>query len=303
MNPLLVAFPGNELIASRLCTALPADAGTLAWRHFPDGESLLTLDAPCSGRDVVIVCTLREPDQLALPLVFAARTAREFGARSVGLVAPYLAYMRQDKRFHPGEAVSAGHFAAFLSWTFDWLVTVDPHLHRNPSLQPLFSIPARHVSAMPAAADWIGANVRDPVLIGPDAESAQWVEQVAARIGAPMVVLTKMRRGDREVDVSVPDRSLLEGRTPVLVDDVIASGHTLLETLAHLEHLGLRDAVCVAVHGVFAEDADHRLLAAGAAEIATSNTIRHVSNAFDASAALLPAVRASLESLRMEATA
>src|SRR3546814_2966154 len=84
---------------------------------------------------------------MALPLRFAARAAREFGARSVGLIAPYLGYMRQDTRFHPGEAVSTPLFAQFLEEAFDWLVTVDPHLHRVERLQSLYRIPTAHVSA------------------------------------------------------------------------------------------------------------------------------------------------------------
>ncbi|UXI66055.1 ribose-phosphate diphosphokinase [Tahibacter amnicola] len=294
MTALIVGFPGSESIATALSERLSGEHRTLAWRHFPDGESLVTLDATCQDRDVIFVCSMIEPDRLALPLLFAARTAREFGARRIGLVAPYLAYMRQDKRFHAGEAISAPHFAAFLSWVVDWLVTVDPHLHRNPTLQPLFGIPAQHVSAMPAAADWIATNVSRPILIGPDSESVQWVATVASRIGAPMTVLQKNRRGDRDVEVSLPDRDLLQGRTPVLIDDIIASGHTLIETLGHLKRLGLPPAVCVAVHGIFADNADTLVLAAGASRLATSNTIAHASNAFDITAVLLPAVTAML---------
>src|SRR3546814_9684201 len=95
----------------------------VAWRHFPDGESLVTLDDALDGADVAILASLRNADAMALPLRFAARTAREFGARSVGLIAPYLGYMRQDTRFNPGEAVSTPLFAQFLEEAFDWLVT------------------------------------------------------------------------------------------------------------------------------------------------------------------------------------
>ncbi len=292
--PRLLAFPGMEPLCARLAAGLGAECGTLRWRHFPDGESLVGVGGDCRERELALVCTLRDPDRLALPLLFAARTARELGARRVGLVAPYLAYMRQDARFHPGEAVSAPLFAGFLASVFDWLVTVDPHLHRNASLEAIFTIPVRSVSAMPLAADWIGANVSDPVLIGPDSESAQWVHAAAARIGAPVLVLDKRRLGDREVEVSLPDRDAVHGHTPVLVDDIIASGHTLIETLAQLHRLGLPPAACVAVHGVFAGDAYRELLAAGAARVATSNTVPHPSNAFEVAAVLLPAVEAML---------
>jgi hypothetical protein len=84
-------------------------------------------------RDIVLVCTLNDPDSKTLALLFAARNAKELGARSVGLVAPYLGYMRQDRRFREGEAITSAHFAALVSSSFDWLVTVDPHLHRRAS--------------------------------------------------------------------------------------------------------------------------------------------------------------------------
>ncbi|CAM5536243.1 ribose-phosphate pyrophosphokinase-like domain-containing protein [Rhodanobacter lindaniclasticus] len=103
--------------------AMQARIAPVAWRHFPDGESLVTLEDSLAGADVAILASLRHADALALPLRFAARTAREFGARSVGLIAPYLGYMRQDTRFHRGEAVSTPLFAQFLEEAFDWLVT------------------------------------------------------------------------------------------------------------------------------------------------------------------------------------
>lgn len=300
MTTCFFAFPSNESLGDRLAADLGAEVGSLQWRHFPDGESLLALNSDCRGRDIVLLCTFLDPDRLALPLLFAARTAREFGARSVGLVAPYLAYMRQDTRFHPGEAVSSVHFAAFLSSAVDWLVTIDPHLHRRADLSSLFTIPARHVSAMPLIAEWIRTEVSRPVLIGPDSESAQWVKQLADRIGAPTIVLEKQRRGDRDVEVSMPDQAVVEGHTPVLVDDIVSSGRTLIETLVHLRKLGLPPAVCVAVHGIFADSADQALLHAGAARVITTNTIAHATNAIDVAPVLEPTIRDLLAVVRKE---
>lgn len=71
-------------------------------RRFPDGESYVRLDAPVGGRDALLVCGLDRPDERLLPLVFAAGAARELGAASVGIVAPYLGYLRQDRRFRDG---------------------------------------------------------------------------------------------------------------------------------------------------------------------------------------------------------
>jgi len=113
--PLIVALPGNEEFADGLCGALGGDRGGVAVRSFPDGETYFRHESHVAGRDVVLVCTLDRPDAKFLPLVFAAAAARNLGAASVGLAAPYLAYMRQDRAFNPGEAVTSEIFAKTLS--------------------------------------------------------------------------------------------------------------------------------------------------------------------------------------------
>jgi ribose-phosphate pyrophosphokinase len=243
VSRILLPFPEQRSLAAAIAPAVSAQIGRLDWRHFPDGESLVAIEEGLTDIDVAIVVTLRNPDQLALPIRFAAATAREFGARSVGLIAPYLAYMRQDKRFNPGEAVSAPIFARFLEESFDWLVTADPHLHRNPDLSALYKMPVRRVVTAPAIADWIRENVTNAVLIGPDSESEQWVSDIARRANMPYQTLHKVRRGDREVDVSLPAISEARDRTPVIVDDIASSGQTIIETLGHLKKLGLPPAV------------------------------------------------------------
>ena len=143
MTPLLFALPGNERLASILAPAIGAEIGKAEIRHFPDGETYWRYDTPVAGREVALLCTLDRPDDKALPLLFAAAAARDLRAKRVGLIAPYLAYMRQDHRFQPGEAITSGTFAGIVSGEIDWLVTVDPHLHRRSSLDEIYSVPAR----------------------------------------------------------------------------------------------------------------------------------------------------------------
>ena len=279
MSLLVCALPGNERYAAGLRARLGARALRLETRAFPDGESYVRLAGDCRGRDVAFVCTLNDPDPKFLGLLFAARAARELGARRIGLVAPYLAYMRQDKRFRRGEAISSAHFAALLSKAFDWLVTVDPHLHRHAALGEIYAIPSRTVAAAPLLSAWIRARVRRPLVIGPDGESAQWAAAVAAGADAPCVVLKKRRRGDRDVRIEFPDLSSWRDRTPVLVDDIISSGVTLAAAAARLRALRFAAPVCAAVHAVFAPGARERLRAAGYRTIATTDTIAHPTSA------------------------
>jgi len=270
---LVYAYPGNERVADALAVGLGARRGDADWHRFPDGETLVRIDTPPAGEQACIVCTLADPDPRTLPLLFAADALRDMGASRVGLVAPYLAYMRQDTQFHPGEVVSSRYFCGLLSQHFDWLATVDPHLHRTKKLSEIFTRSDCTVHTGRALADWIKANVSKPFLIGPDGESAQWVSAVAERMQAPWCSLLKERLGDREVRVSLPDPAALRDRAPVLVDDIISSGQTMAAAAKQLRYLSLPAPLCVAVHGVFAEGARQALQAAGVGRIAVTNTI------------------------------
>jgi len=282
---LLLAMPGNEAMASRIAMHIPADIGGLETRIFPDEETYLRITSDLHGRSVAIVATLDRPDAKFVPLIFAADTARDLGASKIGLIAPYLAYMRQDRCFHPGEAITSRSLAKLLSAKFDWLVTVDPHLHRYKSLDDIYSIPSRVLHAAPLIANWIAANVENPVLIGPDAESAQWVGDVAGRVGAPFTVLEKTRLGDRDVEVRIRDGRVISSHAPVLIDDIVSSGQTMLKAVRLLRQTTAIAPVCIAVHGIFAEGADAMLQAEGA-RLVTSSSVPHPTNQIDVSALL-----------------
>ncbi|MFZ1103829.1 MAG: ribose-phosphate diphosphokinase [Hyphomicrobiaceae bacterium] len=221
--PLLVPMPGNENLVGGLAAKLGCEVGHIEMRQFPDGETYLRLLTSPSGRAVVIVCTLDHPNDKLLPLLFAAATVRGLKASKVAFVAPYLAYMRQDRRFKPGEAVTSRQVAHLLSDAFDWLVTVDPHLHRYGSLAEIYSIPTRVIHAASLISRWIRLNVASPLIIGPDSESEQWVAAVAKDAGAPHSILEKTRHGDRRVEIKLRDLDPWKGCTPVLVDDIISS--------------------------------------------------------------------------------
>ena len=292
--PLVFALPGNEALAAGLATALSAQPGTLAYRRFPDGESYVRLVTDVAGRAVLLVCTLNAPDDKTLALLFAARAARELGATRVGLVAPYLAYMRQDKRFAAGEALTSNQYAALLAQEFDWMITADPHLHRHHALAEIYTIATQTVHCAPLLSAWIAAHVPQPWVVGPDEESEQWVASVAHVAHAPYVTLHKERHGDREVDIALPDLTPWRGRTPVLVDDIISSGRTMAVACERLIAAGCPAPVCVGVHALFADDAYDALRAAGAARIVTTNTVVHPSNDMDVTPLLAEAARVFL---------
>jgi ribose-phosphate pyrophosphokinase len=285
--PVLIAVPGSEDHARGLGARLGCAVIASEARQFPDGELYVRIDGEV-GDDAVVVGNARGDNFLRA--AFLAGTARDLGARRVGFVAPYLAYMRQDSRFKPGEGVTALYFARLVSSTFDWLVTVDPHLHRFDSLAGVYAIPTTIARAAPAIAAWITAEVERPVLVGPDAESVQWVSAVAERCGAPFVILEKTRRGDRDVSITAPGGAW-NGHTPVLIDDIVSTGQTMIEATRQLQRAGSAPPMCVAIHAVFADALNEALIAAGARGIVTCNTIPHATNRICVMDPLAAAVR------------
>lgn len=272
--PVVFALPGSEAAAARLADLIGAGVGTLSIRRFPDQEIYLRVDADVSARACIVVSQMLRPDEQAVMLVFLADALRDLGASQVGLVLPYLPYMRQDTRFRPGEAITSRSFARLLSASADWLVTVDPHLHRYASLDEIYTLRAHVVSSAEAIAAWIRAEVAGPLIIGPDEESEQWVSSVAARVGCPWRVMRKRRLGDRDVEIDASALGGVEvaGRTPVLLDDIVSSGHTMQVAVQRLAGLDIPRAVCIAVHAVHAESTTRMLLDAGAAKVLTCNT-------------------------------
>ena len=280
MRTVVLPAPGHEALASRLARHLAAEPGVVESRRFPDGETYVRLATDVTDATVIIAASLRDPDPQLPALLFMADAARELGAKRVGLAAPYLAYMRQDRRFLAGEAVTSRSFAAVLSHAFDWIATVDPHLHRLSSLDAIYSIPAAVVHAAPRLSAWIQRHVPDPIVIGPDSESRQWAEEVATAAGAELAVLEKRRHGDHDVEITAPDMELGD-RTPVLIDDIISSAKTMTQAARLLNARARRRTVCVGIHAVFATGAEEALRAAGVERVVTCNTIAHSTNAID----------------------
>lgn len=294
MKQIVFSIHDADALARRLCDRLGAEYGIAEIRRFPDGESYVRVLSDLGGKHAVIVCNLHRPDEKFISLYFLARTLKEQAAFRITLVAPYLPYLRQDTRFKPGEALSSEYFARLLGSCVDGIVTIDPHLHRFANLSEVYSVETKVMRSAPLIAEHIKKHITHPVLIGPDEESEQWVSEVAARAGAPYIVLAKQRLGDEKVDISAPGLEKYKAHTPVLVDDIISTAQTMMETLGHLRRLGMKPAVCIGVHAVFAHNAFEALKKAGVQEVLTCNTIPHPSNKIDISSLLTEGLKGRL---------
>jgi ribose-phosphate pyrophosphokinase len=151
------------------------------------------------------------------------------------------------------------------------------------------------VPSAPAIAAWIAQNVSDPLLVGPDAESEQWVSEIARLADAPYTVLEKVRHADRDVQVRLRDELVGETRSPVLVDDIVSTGRTLVSAAAALRSTGLRNPIAVGVHALIDADGQAAVRAAGISLLVSCDTVEHPTNHITLVPGLARAVRGCLK--------
>jgi len=289
-DSLLLAFPPFAEASRRLAERIGCAHDTLEVHRFPDGESLVRLP-PALPAHVLFYVSFHQANRQLIELELAAATALGLGANRLTLVAPYLCYMRQDRAFHPGEAISQRIIGQMLARRFDTVLTVDPHLHRVHRLHA--AIPVRNaiaVSAAPLMSRWLTERGGNPLLVGPDEESAQWLQAIGTAANLEYVVARKQRKGDRDVTVQLPDYEF-SGRDIVLVDDVASTGRTLAEVARQLRARGTRSITALVTHALFVGDAEPNLKAAGVEKICSTDSLPHSSNCL----ALDPVLAAALQ--------
>jgi len=274
-TPVLHAFPDALPLARALAETLRWPLAEVAVHRFPDAESRVRVRAR-PGEAAVVLRSLHDPNAKLVELLLAADALRRAGATALTLVAPYLGYMRQDAVFEPGEALSQRVIAKLLGEAFERVLCVEAHLHRVKSLAEVFPCRAESIPAAPALAAWLrGAG--GTLLVGPDEESEPWLQELGRLAGLPICVASKRRRGDRDVEVSLP--ALASGvERALLVDDIVSSGATLVALTRALRGAGVARIEALVVHAIFAPGALEALAAAGVAQIASTDTIPHPTN-------------------------
>ena len=274
---MLLYFDDYKIQAERLAGALDMPSHVIKRHCFPDGENKLTLPPELPGH-VLFYRSLDQPNEKLIELLLAAKTARTLGANTLTLIAPYLCYMRQDMAFNPGEAISQTIIGDYLADLFDNVITVDPHLHRIDRLEQ--AVPATQAISLSATAlmsEYINQHLPDPILIGPDCESEQWVRAVAEPHRWDYAVCQKIRKGDRDVEIALPEITL-DGRTVIIIDDVASSGRTLAVASENCIQENANEVCILITHALISDDAKQDLLRAGAKHIWSTDSVSHETN-------------------------
>jgi ribose-phosphate pyrophosphokinase len=281
--------------AARLAARLGIPANAVDVHKFPDGELRITT-APAAPVTIVYA-SLDQPNEKLVALLLVCEALKRNGASRLVLMAPYMCYMRQDTAFHENEAISQRVIGRLLAATFDRIVTVDAHLHRTREIGQVFQgIEAENLSALPAIASHMRAQGLDQgtVIIGPDAESRQWVEVLARELGLQFQVARKSRLGDCSVEITFTDPGQIRGRPILLVDDIVSSGGTLKTCARSLQAAGAAYIEAIITHALFPASLVAELAASGIRRICSTHSVPHPTNAILLDEILVEALRAEL---------
>lgn len=272
----LFTFPDCQELARGVADRLELPLHPVEVHTFPDGESVVRAQSNTPGR-ALLFRSLNDPNQKLIEVLFAADALRRQGVARIGLVAPYLGYMRQDQVFLSGQSLSQQVAAHLLGGAFDDVLTVEAHLHRIHALSEIFPCPAQSISAAPAITDWLRASRRPSLVIGPDSESEPWVRAIADEAKLGWAIASKRRHGDRDVRIDMPPLPA-DARNVWIVDDIGSSGTTLEAIAAILKQRGVEKIGAIVVHALFGPDATQRLRRAGISRLISSDSVVHSSN-------------------------
>ena len=263
----------SQILATSLARALKTTVVEVKYSRFPDGEQYLITGE--LDEQTIIVGSVVDNDALVqlILMVDACDSSENL------LVVPYMGYARQDKRFLPGEPVSARAVAQVLSRGVSEIITVNIH---EKEVLNYFGVPARNISLAPDIGDYIGAlNLSNPLILAPDEGALVFAEEVASAGGWDFDHLEKTRLSGVEVEMA-PKQLCAASRSVVIVDDIISTGGTIATASAMLYQQGAKDVFAACVHGVLTGGAYVRLIAAGVRDVICSDTLERANSKISA---------------------
>lgn len=286
---VIQCLPEAAADAVRLADKLGVPFHVIDVHRFPDGELRVTVGL--AAQTTILYVPLDHPNDKLIALLLAAEALRRGGTKRLVLVAPYLCYMRQDKAFHDGEAISQRAIGQLIAAAVDRVITVDAHLHRTHDIRTVFpGIEAEDLSAMPAIATALRGIDWSTVVVGPDEESEPWVGALADKLGLAFAVGRKTRAGDRSVEIAFGDPKLFKGRPALLVDDIVSSGGTLTVAAKALRAAQAATIDAVIVHALFPPEMIKDFHHAGIRSVHSTSSVPHPSNAIPLDDVLVPAL-------------
>lgn len=269
----LFAGTGNPELAQKISDYLHIPLGSLRIRRFSDGECYVKFDESVRGVDAFVIQPTCPPvDTNLMELLVLIDALKRASARSITAVIPYYGYACQEKKDAPREPITAKLVADILTTAgARRVVTMDLHAG---AIQGFFNIPVDHLTAIPTFSNYFKEKgLENLVFVSPDEGRAKHVRQVSSRVGAPLAVGYKFHP-DHHISSVTHLAGDVEGKTPVIVEDMIRTGGSLMECVDSLLAHGCEPNIYVAAtHGVFTNSAFEKLSRPEIKEVVVTDTI------------------------------
>jgi len=248
----------NPRLAEAMCRELGVELGKIKLSRFRSGEIYVHYEETIRNCDVYLVQSLSHPiNEHLVELLVMIDAAKRASARTINVVMPYYGYARQERKSAPREPISAKMVADVLTTVgASRLVTIDLHA---PAIQGFFNIPVDHLTALDLICDEVRSmRLANPIVVSPDAGRAKMAEKLAGYLDLPFAIMIKKRTAHNEAVIThiIGD---VEGRTPIIIEDLIDTGNTIINVVEGLKEKGALDAIICATHPVFSGGAIRRM--------------------------------------------
>jgi len=294
---LIVGGSASQKLAANLAEELGDWLCPVETRKFPDGERYIRIKGKVDKEAVVVQSTGYPQDENLIELLFLIQNLKDIGCEKVKVVIPYFGYGRQEKRFKEGEAISAQIVANLIEKSgADEVISINLH---EDSLRDFFTIPSQNISAMRAIAEYIATITNDPIIIAPDKGALGFAEEIAEILNCNCTYMNKVRLGPDKVETTIADLrcdfahddpeleqltksskekkvdiSSVDGKEAVIIDDIIATGGTIVNATKILKKHGAKSVSVCCVHPLLVNDAALKIYAAGAKTIAGTDSLK-----------------------------
>jgi len=275
----IAAGSASKHIAYELSKITGFPLANMKIKRFPDEESYVRVLDDMKGEKAIVVNTAF-PDQNIVETLLIQDAVRD-EAKEVATIIPYLAYSRQDKKFLPGEALSARAMIHALSWNSDYFAV--GNLHKE-SVIGYSQSAGSNIDTYSVISDYLSGLEEPPdMVMGPDKGARHIAESVADLLGAEWDYLEKHRIDGEHVEIA-PATASVEGRRVAIVDDIISTGGTIATATSHLKEKGARKVYAICTHGLFIGNAREKLTVCDI--VASSDSIETDFSRFSAAPAL-----------------
>jgi len=247
----MIVFSGSRSTALgwEVCKLLRTELGRSEISPFPDGELYVRVHTPVRGQECAVIQSTRTNNDF-MELLITLDLLRDLGANQVHVVIPYMGYMRQDKRFQEGEALSAKTMLKLVHELADTISVINCHFLDGPGFVYYEGVHMNNMDAIPLLAEYFRGKVSKPIFIAPDKGSLAYAKDAAKQLDCEFDHLQKTRLSGSEVVIK--DKKLdVKGMDVIMLDDIISTGGTIAEAAKVIRGWRPASVNVGCVHGIF----------------------------------------------------